>query len=223
MRLLPSTAIIVTTLSVGAAYAADLKPAYKAPPPAPVVYNWSGFYIGGFAGGAWGGDASSTDLNGWDVAGSNWSHGLDSSFIGGGTIGWNWQAPGSPWVWGLEGEFGYIKLEGLAATSSLGPATVSTSTVGEWYGFAGGRLGYAWDRTLLYAKGGAAFVDLNRATFTPGSITATNDETLIDLGDRRASNGLGSTTGLLQDRISLYRSERRRRAARQPVPPSLAS
>src|SRR5688572_1599125 len=140
MRLLLSTTIIATALSFGvSSYAADLKPAYKAPPPAPVIYNWSGFYIGGFAGGAWGGDASSTDLNGWDAAGSNWSHGLDSSFIGGGTIGWNWQAPGSPWVWGLEGEFGYIKLEGLAANPlSLGPATVSTSTVGEWYGFAGG-------------------------------------------------------------------------------------
>ncbi len=174
-------ALFASSLLCVSAQAADLRPAYKAaPPPAPVIYNWSGFYIGGFAGGAWGGDASTTDLNGWDVAGSRWSHGLDSSFIGGGTIGWNWQAAGSPWVWGLEGEFGFINLEGLAANPlSLGPPpTVTTATVGDWYGFAGGRLGYAWDRTLLYAKGGAAFVNLNRATFTPGFLTASNDETL---------------------------------------------
>ncbi|ARQ03118.1 outer membrane protein [Pseudorhodoplanes sinuspersici] len=167
--------------------AADLRPAYKAPPPAPVIYNWTGFYIGGFAGGAWGGDANSTDLDGYNVAGSSWSHGLDSSFIGGGTIGWNWQAVGSPWVWGIEGEFGYIKLDGLAA-DPLSPAldTLSSARVGEWYGFAGGRLGYAWDRVMLYAKGGAAFVNLNRATFDNcstggcggGLINATNNETL---------------------------------------------
>src|SRR5207249_4846635 len=47
----------ITALALaGAANAADLPPAYKAPPPPPVVapaYNWSGFYIGGHFGGGW--------------------------------------------------------------------------------------------------------------------------------------------------------------------------
>src|SRR5436305_1681600 len=35
--------------------------------------------------------------------------------------------------------------------------------VGDWYGMVTGRLGYAWDRTLIYIKGGAAFVPTRSA------------------------------------------------------------
>ena len=42
----------VTALS-GAAYAADMGPALKAPPPAPIPYTgWQGFYLGGAIGAA---------------------------------------------------------------------------------------------------------------------------------------------------------------------------
>ena len=44
----------------------------------------------------------------------SWNAGSDSSFIGGGTVGCNWQPVGSPWVLGIEGEAGYMKLEGAA-------------------------------------------------------------------------------------------------------------
>ena len=66
------------------ASAADLaaRPYTKAPAMAPGV-NWSGFYAGVMGGYAWG-----------DVKGG----------FGGGTIGYNWQAPGSMWVWGLEAD-----------------------------------------------------------------------------------------------------------------------
>jgi len=67
-------------------------------------------------------------------------------------------------VLGLEGEAGYMRLSGNA----FDPRTIiSTQTVldvlgsakvGDWYGMVTGRLGYAWDRWLLYVKGGAAFV-----------------------------------------------------------------
>jgi outer membrane immunogenic protein len=43
----------------GAAQAADM-PVKAPPPPAPVMYNWNGFYIGGHIGGAW------VDRNGHD-------------------------------------------------------------------------------------------------------------------------------------------------------------
>ena len=35
---------------------------------------------------------------------------------------------------------------------------LGSAKVGDWYGMITGRLGYAWDRALLYVKGGAAFV-----------------------------------------------------------------
>jgi outer membrane immunogenic protein len=94
----------------------------------------------------------------------SWNADLDGSLIGGGTLGCNWQPVGSSFVLGLEGEAGYMRLRGQA----FDPATiVSTQTtldvlgsakVGDWYAMVTGRLGYAWDRALLYLKGGVAFV-----------------------------------------------------------------
>jgi hypothetical protein len=87
------------------------------------------------SGGAWNGrDATFTDrgnstfrafsggLVGGRAEGSHsWNVGLDSSFIGGGTLGCNYQAVGSPFVFGIEGEVGYMKLEGSAFDSLLNP------------------------------------------------------------------------------------------------------
>jgi outer membrane immunogenic protein len=45
-------------------------------------------------------------------------------------------------------------------------------------GFGSGRIGYAWERTLLYATGGVAFTDINAFTnwipigIFPGTITS---------------------------------------------------
>jgi outer membrane immunogenic protein len=159
MRRIVVALLGATVLSVTAAQAADMPtkaPVYKAP----VIFNWTGFYVGGYVGGAWGQDPGVTDVNGWNAAGRTWSYGRGSSFIGGGTIGYNWQPVGTPWVFGLEGELGYLHLSGSRADPlSPGLDTVADSKVGDWYGVVAGRLGYAWDRTLLYAKGGVAFVN----------------------------------------------------------------
>lgn len=155
------------------AVAADLgRPVYKAPPPVAAPYfNWSGFYIGGFVGGAFTDrDVSVTELGadpgGFVPAGTpynalgTFSHSLDDSFIGGGTVGWNWQIPGSTWLFGIEGEVGYLKLRASAADPvSLGLDTVSRTHIGDWYALITGRVGFTWDRVLIYAKGGGAFVE----------------------------------------------------------------
>src|SRR3954451_20030995 len=76
----------VSVFSLGtAASAADLaaRPYTKAPALAP-GYNWSGFYAGVMGGYAW-----ATNGNG-------------SGGFGGGTLGYNWQAPGSQYVFGIE-------------------------------------------------------------------------------------------------------------------------
>jgi outer membrane immunogenic protein len=98
----------------------------------------------------------------------SWNAGSDSSFIGGGTLGCNWQPVGSPFVLGIEGEAGYMKLEGAAfdplrspTLRAATPDVFATGKVGDWYGMITGRLGYAWDRTLFYVKGGAAFVQVH--------------------------------------------------------------
>ena len=192
MKRLIVASIGVLAIGLTTANAADTRarPVYRAPPPPPVYFSWTGCYLGGYVGGAWqGGDgATFTDQgqNGLGPAGSiavppflsyaggavaarlvpahSWNADLGSSFIGGGTLGCNWQPVNSPFVLGLEGETGYMRLSGNA----FDPRTIiSTQTVtdvlgsakvGDWYGMVTGRLGYAWDRTLLYVKGGAAFV-----------------------------------------------------------------
>ncbi|MFD2182892.1 outer membrane protein [Rhodoplanes azumiensis] len=149
----------------GTASAADLRMPVKAPPVVAPVFSWTGCYIGGYVGGAWRADDGDTVY--YDRLGvratRGWGYSDDSSFIGGGTLGCNWQPVGSNWVLGLEGEIGYLSLEGSANDPSVlvvAPNYITASgKVGDWYGMITGRLGYAWDRALVYVKGGAAFVD----------------------------------------------------------------
>ncbi|RAI43308.1 outer membrane protein [Rhodoplanes roseus] len=155
---------------VGTATAADMRMPVKAPPPviAP-AFSWTGCYIGGYVGGAWAADDATTyayDLVGVPYGG--YSYKLDSSFIGGGTLGCNYQPVGSPFVLGLEGEIGYMSLEGTAYDPFLAPGLYSSSTkIGDWYAMITGRLGYSWDRAMVYVKGGVAFVDVESTFTTP--------------------------------------------------------
>lgn len=168
---------------VGAAAAADLRPARPAPvvPVAPVVtvFNWSGCYVGGFLGGAWSSDdVVTSDLgspafsvpsyNG--AAPHGWTTDVGGSFIGGGQLGCNWQPIGTPWVFGVEGEIGGLRMTGSSfdpvlpsqplglPLAGVAPDTVSSTKIGDVYGMITGRVGYAFDRVLLYAKGGVAFL-----------------------------------------------------------------
>jgi len=133
---------------LGAATAADLaaRPVYKAPPPV-VAYNWTGCYIGGYVGGA----VQSRGVNAVDpsstggvfpvgtfynapnanaVNGGLFSYDLDSSVIGGGTLGCNWQGAGSPFVVGVEAEGGYMKLNGsvIVPYSVVGQGSDTTAS-----------------------------------------------------------------------------------------------
>jgi len=139
------------------------------------AFSWTGCYIGGFVGGAWTQDDATTYPVG---APYGYAYKVDSSVIGGGTLGCNWQPVGSQFVLGLEGELGYMKLEGSAYNPLAGWLDTSSTKVGNWYGMITGRLGYSWDRALLYVKGGAAFVDVETALYYPGYTTASNSETV---------------------------------------------
>ncbi|MDC7789559.1 outer membrane beta-barrel protein [Rhodoplanes sp. TEM] len=143
----------------GVAAAADLpaRMPVKAPPVLAPAFSWTGCYIGGHVGGAWSGDDAVLSNS---AAPQSISYSLDSSFIGGGTLGCNWQPVGSAFVLGLEGEAGYMSVEGTYSETVGIFTSTATSKVGDWYGMITGRLGYAVDRTLIYAKGGVAFVDV---------------------------------------------------------------
>ena len=161
MRRIASTLALTVGL-VGAASAADLRPAYKAPAPvaAPVAYSWSGFYIGGHAGGGWAEDSA-------------------SGFVGGGQIGYNWQlAPN--WVIGIEADISGTSISDSATL--VVPGAVATASADlNWMASVRGRLGYTWDRFMVYFTGGAAWADIDgSATVTVagvGTATATASAT----------------------------------------------
>ena len=108
-RLLLAGAAFLSLMT--AASAADLaaRPYTKAPPLSP-AYNWSGFYIG-----AMGGYAFDSDNGGG---------------FGGGTIGYNWQFPGSQFVFGIEVDAAgaSIKESQAAMSSARGSRRKTRST-----------------------------------------------------------------------------------------------
>lgn len=153
MRLLLSTTIIATALSLGVAHAADLRPAYKAPPaPAPIpVFSWTGCYIGGHVGYGWG-DKSWTDPI--IAPGFEFAHTKPDGFVGGGQIGCDYQT--GPWVFGIEGQATWTDLSASSPDLLSATGTIATSKI-DALGTITGRVGYAFDRSLWYVKGGAAW------------------------------------------------------------------
>jgi len=131
-----------------AASAADLRarPYPKAPPAAVVAaYNWSGFYVGAMGGYGWG-----------DTAGSGG--------FGGGTVGYNWQLPGSQFVFGVEVDAAGASIKDSFSVEDQGIVAFQDSKINS-FGSVTGRAGFAMDAVLLYAKGGFAWGN-NKTTLT---------------------------------------------------------
>jgi outer membrane immunogenic protein len=195
---------LLTTVAFGAlalpAMAADMNPApvYRAPPPpVPVAFfSWTGLYIGGTAGGAWlNGDvtAGGTTVCNAAVVGCGANEfsnalaaGLPSSFsnkpsgfIGGGEIGYNWQA--GQWVYGLETDFSGSSVSGSSAfSSSVTPAGFPANTVNvsalaseklNYLGTVRARAGFlVTPPVLVYATGGFAYGGINASASLAESV-----------------------------------------------------
>lgn len=139
-------------ISIAPANAADMgRPVYKAPPPAVMPFSWTGCYIGANLGGGWGRETASAPAlaPGVSVTGDT------SGVIGGGQIGCNYQfAPN--WVIGIEGDGEASSIRGDTTATVLG-ITGTAHAQTDWITSVTGRIGWAADRWLIYAKGGAAW------------------------------------------------------------------
>ncbi|MDO8980519.1 MAG: outer membrane beta-barrel protein [Afipia sp.] len=161
-------AAVLALVGATGAQAADLGPVYRKAAPIVAPFTWTGSYIGGYVGGASAAEDGSTSNPVTATGGFfnfnpvNTGYGLGSSFIGGYTSGYNYQfAPN--WVIGYEGEIGYVKINGSGVQNPPGVSnglndTNGITRIGDWYSVYTARLGYAWDRSLIYVKGGAAVV-----------------------------------------------------------------
>src|SRR6202051_1732698 len=126
------------------AFAADIPPrtytkapVYTAPQ---VVYNWTGFYIGGHLGGAF--------------AGNNSLEGSGGRFMGGVQGGFDYQFA-TNWVAGAAAQYSW--LAGNSNSGVLFPAGTLVTSKNNQLGSVTGRLGYTWGPALFYAKGGYAW------------------------------------------------------------------
>jgi outer membrane immunogenic protein len=156
-KLLLTTAIVSVGLT-SMAFAADL-PArtYTKAPVLQAAYDWSGFYIGINGGGAIG--RVNWNLDGF---GDEGSHDLSGGTVGG-QIGYRWQI--SSWVFGLEAQGNWADFRGNNISLQTGD---TNRTKIDAFGLFTGQIGYAWDRTLFYVKGGAAVTDNQYRAFLPG-------------------------------------------------------
>jgi outer membrane immunogenic protein len=159
-------------------------PAPAPPPvyvPAPAtVYNWTGFYIGGNLGFGWNGGSFS------DPLGNTLTPTTSGQFLGGGQVGLHYQFWGGVLI-GAEADFDWLPNTNNTSSTALlvnplGVPTGSTSSVtvnNRWLTTVTGRFGYAWDRVLLYGKGGGAWVGSNNPTVTinggPVAVSTSNN------------------------------------------------
>jgi outer membrane immunogenic protein len=142
-KYLLSSVAALSLVAAGAASAADL-PSRKGPIVAPVyapVFTWTGFYVGGNAGYAWG----NVNTNG-GIAVTNTGD-LDG-FVGGGQVGYNYQI--GQFVLGAEAD---IQGGDLSTGSTLGALRVKT----DYFGTVRARAGFAFDRIMPYVTGGWAY------------------------------------------------------------------
>jgi outer membrane immunogenic protein len=157
-------AVALAGLAPMAAKAADM-PQYTPPPVITAVpgWDWTGFYAGVFAGYAWG----SVDTNElfsavggfYNPPGAPYSFDADG-FFGGAQAGYNWQF--DQIVLGVEAEIGYMGMDDSIIDPNSFIANIGDTASkfdSDFYGALTGRLGFAADQVLLYAKGGVAFLN----------------------------------------------------------------
>jgi outer membrane immunogenic protein len=155
---LAAASVLATIAAAGPVFAADLGP-YRSParqsslPPVEYSqpFSWSGLYMGvqlGYVGG-------NTEAQSGTSAGFNQAYDYKSSgWLGGGHAGYNFQSGNL--VYGLEADLEKSGQDGNGY-STLG---LSHSTALNWQGSLRGRLGLAFDRTLVYGTAGWAFGDV---------------------------------------------------------------
>lgn len=157
-RLIKASLSGLAMLWVGAASAADLRSIALPPAPElPAFYSWSGVYAGVQGGYSWGSNRVRIGSAGSPYTPMRFHAGEDLGF-GGAHAGFNYQSGGV--VLGLEGE-----IEALANRSRFDGIGVSARISQDWQGAARARLGYAFDRLMVYAAGGASFTEYERRVF----------------------------------------------------------
>ena len=157
--------ILVAAATVGSASAADLP--INAPASVP-MFTWAGFYFGLNAGVGFAGNSNLHYASFGRSAGAyDLYPGIPAVVPGatiGGQVGYNWQFGNL--VVGVETDYAFLGDRPVRNATFAAPPAYQAAGVGaylisggrtNYFGTLRGRVGYAFDRTLLYATGGIAY------------------------------------------------------------------
>ena len=170
--------LLAASAFVTPALAADV--VYNEPPaPAPMVIEpiaqtktWTGLYIGGQAGVAFGNSSNGANFdpgnNGLFGGGSSGSDDNNAGFVGGGHIGYDYQLPNNIVV-GAVADINYIDAQTNRTYTTNGGSTFASSSDVNYLGTVRGRVGYAFDSVLLYGSGGLAYAGVDNNSVMPSN------------------------------------------------------
>lgn len=152
VSILALTALATSVAADGMDRAGSMKDVFSPPAYSPPAFSWTGFYLGSHVGYRWG------DV---DTGGHNLAVPLDfalqaDSVVGGLQAGYNYQLPGTALVIGLEAD---VSFGGGGDSRLLAAAETRVRVNADTSGSVRARLGWAWDRTLLFATAGVAWQD----------------------------------------------------------------
>jgi outer membrane immunogenic protein len=157
------------------AMAADLGRPARAPvyvPPVvavPFGYRWTGCYIGGNGGGIWADRDWSDPVFGLGNFGSHTASGALGGFQG----GCDYQR--GNWVFGVGGDWDWASANASNANTVF-PFITDESRIKSLASLTL-RTGYAWDRFLLYVKGGGAWLQSDYSVQIGGAAFSTASDT----------------------------------------------
>jgi outer membrane immunogenic protein len=149
--------VAISTLMAMPAFAADLArqaPVYKAPPPP--VFSWTGCYLGADVGGGWLRDRDTITQNGVGGVVSAPNSANTAGVLAGGYGGCDYQFANGIVV-GALGDAQWAGIRGGNVNfpnSGFPPAFYQPKA--DFEASARGRIGYGFDRVLVYATGGVA-------------------------------------------------------------------
>ena len=160
-----------------------------APPAGSPGWNWSGLYLGYNVGSAMALNHVSDPL-GASIFGDD-IH--SPGFLGGGQVGYNWQAVGSNVVWGVQADESFADLDGTNSCFAFSGTFTSLNCRAHTnsLGSLTGRVGLAFGdsgRSLAYVKGGLGWAQNNLDSVV-------NNALLGGLSGTRASSSFTSTGG----------------------------
>ncbi|KQT85958.1 outer membrane beta-barrel protein [Aurantimonas sp. Leaf443] len=168
--LLASAAFVTPALAADVIYDTPVAPAAPMEiAPVTETNTWTGLYIGGQAGVAFGQDSNDIrfdpENNGAFGETIFENDDTNAGFVGGGHIGYDYQF-GNNLVVGAVADLNYIDAE-TSRSYSIDGNRFGVSEDLDYFGTVRGRLGYAMDSILVYGSGGLAYSGYNRDNSFP--------------------------------------------------------